>query len=111
VDDVPSPAELLHGALTGSEVRRRVAAGVAAVGLRQVAIRVMGLVGTLVLAHLMRPSDFGAVAIGLSVVAVFTFVGDATGNGLIRGVQAPSRDDLAAFFAFQLVNTIAIALL
>jgi O-antigen/teichoic acid export membrane protein len=112
VDDVPSPEELPGRALTGSEVRRRAAAGVAAVGLRQVAIRAMGLIGTIVLAHLLRPNDFGAVAVGLSVVTVFSYVGDAgTGAGLIRGQQTPSREDLAAFLAFQLVNTVVLALL
>jgi O-antigen/teichoic acid export membrane protein len=96
--------------LTAAEVKRLAAASVAAVGLRQVAIRLIGLGGTIVLARLLLPRDFGVVAIGTALVMVFTFAGDAgIGAGLIRGPKAPAREDLASVLGLQLLVTVALA--
>ena len=96
--------------LTGSEIRRLAGAGVAAVGLRQLAIRGIGLLGTVVLAHLLLPRDIGAVAFGTALVTVFGFVGDSgIGAGLIRGPHAPVRDDLRSFLGLQLLVTSILA--
>jgi O-antigen/teichoic acid export membrane protein len=91
-------------------VRRRAGTALAAVGLRQLAIRAIALGGTVVLARLLVPHDFGAVAIGTSLVSVFGFVGDSgIGAGLIRGPRAPERMDLQAFLGLQLVVTSILA--
>jgi len=97
--------------LTGPQVRRLAATALAAVGLRQLAIRVIALGGTIVLARLMLPHDFGAVAIGTTVVAVFGFAADSgIGAGLIRGPRAPERADLQSFLGLQLLVTTFLAL-
>lgn len=96
--------------LTGAEVRRRAGAGIAAVGLRQLAIRAIGLGGTVVLARLLVPSDLGAVAFGTALVTAFAFAGDAgIGAGMIRGAQAPGRQDLQSFLGLQLAVTLVLA--
>ena len=95
-----------------TDIRRLASAGVAAVGLRQIAIRAIGLAGTVVLARLLLPRDFGAVAIGLTLTSVFAFVGDAgIGAGLIRRPEAPSREDLQAFLGLQVLVTLVLAVL
>lgn len=97
-------------ALSGAKVRSLAAVGIAAVGLRQVAIRAVAFGGTVVLARLLLPRDFGAVAIGSTLVMVFGFVGDAgIGAGLIRGSVAPQRRDLQAFLGLQLLVTLVLA--
>ena len=86
------------------------AAGVAAVGLRQVAIRAIGLGGTVVLARLLLPHDFGAVSFGTALVTAFAFAADAgIGAGLIRGRHTPDRQDLGAFLGLQLAVTLLFA--
>jgi O-antigen/teichoic acid export membrane protein len=96
--------------LSAAEIRRLAATGVAAMGVRQVAVRAIGLAGTVILARLLLPHDFGAVAIGSTLVMVFGFLGDAgIGAGLIRGPKAPEREDLAAFLGLQLVVTLVLA--
>ena len=97
--------------MTGGEIRRLAGAGVAAVGLRQVAIRGLGLAGTVVLAHLLVPRDIGTVAFGTALVTVFGFVGDSgMGAGLIRGERTPERDDLRSFLGLQLLVTTVLAI-
>jgi O-antigen/teichoic acid export membrane protein len=105
------PEEPDQQGLSGAQVRRRAGTALAAVGLRQLAIRVIALGGTVVLARLLVPHDFGAVAIGTTLVSVFGFVGDSgIGAGLIRGPRAPERADLQSFLGLQLVVTSILAL-
>jgi len=107
---VPPEGPGLPG-LTGPQVRRRAGTALAAVGLRQLAIRAIALGGTVVLARLLVPHDFGAVAIGTTLVSVFGFVGDSgIGAGLIRGARAPERSDLQSFLGLQLLVTSILAL-
>lgn len=95
---------------TGLEVKRLAATGIAAVGLRSVAIRLIAFGGTIVVARLIIPRDLGIIAIGTTLVMVFTFVGDAgIGAGLIRGARAPERKDLQAFLGLQLLVTLVLA--
>ena len=104
-DEPPQPD------LTGPRVRRRAGTALAAVGLRQLAIRGIALGGTVVLARLLVPHDLGAVAIGTTLVSVFGFVGDSgIGAGLIRGTHSPERADLQSFLGLQLLVTSILAL-
>jgi hypothetical protein len=54
----------------GPEVRRRAVAGAAVFTVRSAAIRVVGFAGTIVLARLLAPHDFGLLAFG-STLMVF----------------------------------------
>lgn len=98
--------------MSGEQIRRLASAGVAAVGLRQMAIRAIGLGGTVVLARLLTPRDFGAVAFGTALVMVFGFAADAgIGAGLIRGRHVPEREDLGAFLGLQVaISLVCVAL-
>ena len=78
--------------------------------LRGFGIRFLGFAGTLVLARLLTPRDFGLVAFGATFVTLATFVSDGgIGTALIRRVTPPERADLRALLAFQLALTTVLA--
>ncbi len=92
--------------LTRDEVRSRAISGVVLLSLRTLGIRMLGLAGSIVLARLLVPDDFGAIAIGLSIVGLGSFLADAgVGAALIGRAQPPTRRELAAVSAFQLTTT------
>ena len=81
------------------------------VGSRGVAIVIVGLVGQVILARMLTPADFGAVAIGLTfVVFVNLFSDGGLGAGLIRRQKPPSRRELQALSALQVSVATAMAL-
>jgi O-antigen/teichoic acid export membrane protein len=93
------------------EVRQRAVAGAAVDVLRGIGVRILGLFGMLVLAHLLTPHDFGMVAVGMTFVTFANFLADGgIGNGLIRRVDPPTRADLKALLAFQLALSTALAI-
>lgn len=95
--------------LSAEAVRRRAVAGVATVGARGLLIRCLGLGGTIVLAHLLTPRDFGLIALGFTIVSVGGFL--ATGGfgaALIRQKDPPSREALEAVLGLQLVVTLIV---
>jgi hypothetical protein len=68
-------AEVVPGdLLDADEVRRRAAAGAAALGVRNVVLLAAGLVANLVLARLLVPSDFGYVALGQTLALVGSYL-------------------------------------
>jgi O-antigen/teichoic acid export membrane protein len=92
------------------DVRQRAVVGAAIDLLRGFGVRFLGLVGTLVLARLLTPHDFGVVAVGSTFVIFANFVGDGgVGAAWIRRAAAPARADLKALLAFQLALNTAIA--
>ena len=92
-----------HEDMSVQEVRERAVTGAAIDLLRGFGVRGIALVGTLVLARLLTPYDFGSVAIGTIFVTVGQFMADGgIGVGLIRRVDAPARADLRALLGFQL---------
>jgi O-antigen/teichoic acid export membrane protein len=95
--------------MPADEVRRRAIAGAGVVGIQGIALRLLGLGGTVVLARLLLPRDFGLVAFGLTLV---TFGGFLANGGiaaaLVRRTEPPEPDDLQAFLALQLAVTIAL---
>ena len=96
--------------LSTGEVRERAVTGAAVDVLRGFGVRCMGLVGTLVLARLLTPHDFGIVAFGATFVTFATFVADGgIAAALIRRVDPPTRADLSAFLALQLGFTTVLA--
>jgi polysaccharide transporter, PST family len=98
--------------LSAGEVRQRAVTGAAVDVLRGIGVRSIGLAGTLVLARLLTPYDFGIVAFGATLVTFANFLADGgIGSGLIRRIDPPTRDDLKALMAFQLVLSTALAVL
>ena len=66
-------------------------------------MKCLGLVGLLVLARMLSPTDFGVVAFGTTFVTFANFLADGgIGNALIRRVEPPERADLKALLGFQL---------
>jgi len=93
------------------EIRRRAASGVVSVGLRNLSVRALGLLGNVALARLLTPSDFGVIAFGLTL----TVLGAALSTGgigasLTRRREEPTREELAVALGFQLAVSSAIAL-
>jgi O-antigen/teichoic acid export membrane protein len=94
--------------LSTGEVRRRAVSGAAVDLLRGFGARFLALIGTVVLARLLTPYDFGLVAVGAVFVTFATIVADGgIGAALIRRDEAPVRADLKALLAFQIgLNTV-----
>src|SRR5262245_23917914 len=97
--------------LSEGEVRERAVTGAAIDVLRGLSVRFVGLFGTLVLARLLTPSDFGMVAFGATLITFANFLADGgIGSGLIRRVEPPTRADLSSLLAFQFGLSTALAL-
>jgi O-antigen/teichoic acid export membrane protein len=97
--------------LSTTDVRRRAVAGATIDVVRGFGVRFVGLIGTLVLARLLTPYDFGLVAFGATFVAFGIVVADGgIGTALIRRASPPERADLRALLAFQLGLTTIVAL-
>jgi O-antigen/teichoic acid export membrane protein len=93
-----------------AEIRRRAASGVVSVGLRNLTVRALGLLGNIALARLLVPSDFGVIAFGLTL----TVLGAALSTGgigasLTRREEEPTRHELGVALGFQLAVTLALA--
>ena len=96
--------------LSATEVRHRALTGAAVDALRGFGVRVLGFAGTLVLARLLTPRDFGVVAVGATFVMFANFMADGgVGAVFIRQSQPPARSDLRALLALQLGLTSALA--
>ena len=97
--------------MSAGDVRQRAVAGAAVVVLRGFGVRLLGLLGTLVLARLLTPHDFGIIAVGATFLTFANFLADGgIGTALIRRADAPPRADLKALLAFQLGLNTAMAL-
>jgi O-antigen/teichoic acid export membrane protein len=95
--------------LSADAVRGRAVAGVATVGARGLLIRGLGLLGTIVLAHLLDPRDFGLIALGFTIVSIGGFLASGGfGAALIRQKDAPSREELEAVLGLQLIVTLIV---
>lgn len=108
IPTVPTPGSdeewITTPSLTGGEVRHRAARGAVLLGGRAVLVRGVGFFANIVLARLLAPEDFGALAFGLTLIGVAGFLADAgMGAALIRGRTELRRRDLQAVLAFQLV--------
>jgi O-antigen/teichoic acid export membrane protein len=96
--------------MQGHEVRRRAIAGVAALTIRGAAVRVIGFAGTVVLARLLVPHDFGLVAFGATLMFFARYLADGgLAAALIRTREDPPLADLKALLGLQLVITTVFA--
>jgi O-antigen/teichoic acid export membrane protein len=106
----PERAERIEP-LAADEVRSRATSGAAFLGARNALIYALGVVANLTLARLLAPRDFGVVTIGLVVVVLGTYIGEAgVGAALIRRERPPTHAELQAVNALQLAMTTALAL-
>lgn len=96
--------------LSSEEVRQRAVGGAAVDVLRGLGSRILGFFGTLVLAHLVTPSELGTVALGATFVIFGTFLADGgVGATLIRRPDAVERAELRALLGLQLAVSTTIA--
>jgi O-antigen/teichoic acid export membrane protein len=95
---------------SAGRLRHAAARGIVSLVARNVAIRLLGLAGNVVLARLLTPGDFGTIALGLTLAAVGSaLAAGGVGASLARRPEEPTRTDLRAALAFQLGTTSAFA--
>jgi O-antigen/teichoic acid export membrane protein len=98
--------ELRFKALTGAEIKERAASGVLLLVGRSLLLKGIGLASNIVLARLLVPEDFGVVALGMTIIAMGSFVSDAgLGIGLVRRPEPPTLAEMRAITGFQLLGT------
>lgn len=93
--------------LTHEEVKGRAASGVALLLGRGVAFRGLGFLGSLVLARLLTPEDFGLVALGLTLVGFGQWLATSgIGEALVGRPEPPTRAELRSVAGYQLAITV-----
>jgi O-antigen/teichoic acid export membrane protein len=111
LDDEPltSTEDRLEDDMSTGEVRRRAVTGAVVDAMRGMGVRVVGLLGTAVTARLLTPYDFGLAAVGATVVTFGGFLSDGgVGTALIRRAEAPTKAELQALTAFQLILDVIV---
>jgi O-antigen/teichoic acid export membrane protein len=97
----PAPSSIPH-------LRHAAVRGVVSLVSRNFAVRLLGLVGSIVLARLLTPSDFGTIALGLTLSQIGNaLVVGGVSASLARRPEEPEMADLRAALAFQVGTTIA----
>ncbi len=92
-------------------LRRAARFGVMALVMRSMVLQVAGFAGSVALARLLDPSDFGVFAIVQFALSFFTFFGDAgLGGSLIRQKHQPTQRELSSAFYFQLALAFVVML-
>lgn len=99
-----------EAALSAQVVKERALRGALLVGGRGIVIRLLALGGSIVLARLLTPQDFGVIALGASVIAVGTLLaGGGLGAALIRRSGPPDRREFESLLGLQLSITVVLA--
>jgi len=95
--------------LSGEEVRRRTTQSVVFVVFRGFGVRFLSFLGTIVLARLLVPAQFGVIALGTAIVAVgWGLANGGLTSALLRRDTPPQRRDLEAVFGVNLLAAIAV---
>ncbi len=98
-------------AVRPSDVVRRTIRGAVSLGGGQVAAQILNIGGTLVLARLLTPAEFGLFAILTFFLALLTALGDlGLGMSLVRRPAEPSDADYRAVSSFQQIVSVGVAL-
>jgi O-antigen/teichoic acid export membrane protein len=98
--------------MSGAEVRRRASAGLLYIMSSGAVLLVTGFAGNLVLARLLTPQDFGAIALGMVVILLATTIGDGgLVAGLVRREHDPTSRELRTLMGVQLLGSTTVALL
>ncbi len=88
---------------------RRARRGVVILIARSAVLQLAHLGGTVLLARLLEPRDFGVFAVVQFVLSFFTLFGDAgLGGALIQQKAAPSQRQLSSIFAAQILLAIVV---
>ena len=105
-DAAPGGTDLLADGVA----KRRVTSGVFFIGSWGALNLLVGFFGSIVLARMLLPRDFGIVAIGATIMMFTTALADGgLGSGLIRREEPPTRRELRAALGLQLTLTSALA--
>ena len=97
--------------LGGAELRQRATGGAALLTARAALILVLGVGANIALARLLSPREFGIVALGTAFIVLGNALAEGgLGAALIRREDEPSRGELAAVNALQLLVAGGIAL-
>src|SRR5437764_10089730 len=76
--------------------------GAGAMLLRQLALKLLGLGGSVILARVLVPADFGLYALVGTVISFFNVVGDVgLGAAIIQQPEEPSEKQLRSVFTVQ----------
>ncbi len=105
-DDGRTPEAVLGA----EDIRGLASAGIFVIGVRSLLILLLGLGGNVALARLLLPSDFGLVAVGLTMMSFGRLLADGgIGVGLIRRAEPPQLEELRAVLGVQLLVTTGLA--
>src|ERR1039458_6717656 len=95
---------------TTSELRRKALSALGLVAGRNLIIKLVALLGNVVFARLLSPSNFGTVAFGLTILVFVQLLSDGgIGVGLIRRTEELHLEDLRVLLGFQLLLTTTLA--
>lgn len=84
-------------------IQHRAFRGVLSLAVREVAVRLLGFAGTIILARLLDPAAFGLFAIASFAISLFSLFSElGFGAAFIRKQGEVSRHELDALFTFQL---------
>ena len=96
--------------LARSEISSRATRGAVSIMARGFGVRLIGMLGNILLARLLLPSEFGMIALGNTILAFGAFL--ASGGLAATLVRQPgklARYDLQIVFGSQLVITVLVA--
>ncbi len=100
-----------YAGVSAEQLATRAVGGGVALGLRQLLVQGLNLVGMVALARLLSPADFGWYAIAMFILAVLTSFGDVgLGASLIRQRRDPTTVERRSVFTVQLGLAIGAAI-
>jgi teichuronic acid exporter len=100
--EVPSIPGLMSADLETRRLSLAVSGSVLALLARHGVTKLIGLAGSIVLARILFPSDYGVFAIVSLASGFIIMLGDlGLGSALVQRPEAPTTDELQAIFTFQ----------
>ncbi len=99
-----------------TDLSRAVGTSVAALIVRYGITKLIGITGSIILAHVLFPSDYGVFALALLLIGAVSMVNDlGLGSSLVQQQAEPTRGEMQAIFTFQqaivLAGVVAVLLL
>lgn len=93
------------------DLKRKMAIGVAWMALFKLASRGLGLISTVILARLLVPSDFGLVAMAMSVIATFEMMTAFNFEIVLIQKQSADRSHFNTAWTYNVIFGVVIALI
>jgi len=91
-----------------SALPRAVGTSVGALILRHGITKLIGIAGSVILAHVLFPSDYGIFALASLLVGAAMTVNDlGLGSSLVQQREEPTREEMQAIFTFQQIIVLA----